>query len=100
MFPASHARHFLTLLVLGFILPGEDELENADSLEEAQIPKDADGDVILAGRGDKKNEGLLTDSRLGNEKISDRAERRGLTKKRRPEYERQQSPRIPFAVRF
>ena len=43
VFPASHARHFLTLPVLGFTHRSEEELENADSLEEAQIPKGADG---------------------------------------------------------
>jgi hypothetical protein len=34
--------------------------------------------AILAGGGDKKDEELLTDSRLRNKEISDRAERKRL----------------------
>ena len=39
VFPASHARHILTLLVLDSSLRSEDKLENAGSLENADSAK-------------------------------------------------------------
>jgi len=39
VFPASHARHFPTLLVLDSTLRSEDELENADSAKKIRHPR-------------------------------------------------------------
>jgi len=42
-FPASHARYIPILLILNPTFRSEVEIENADSLEEAQIPKGVGG---------------------------------------------------------